>query len=188
MSEGNGVVAHVEEPVEQVSEVRKLSKIDIKRIQAREERRRRLINNGVPADKVDAVMTAEDYKNLPVEQKLERFEKLMSQAMQGLQRDILALRHNDGVIADAMDINLKAMARGLTKAGVSLEQQNDIIREVEQELREEHAKQTAAQAEAHKLATEKAEMDRMKSVEKERTTTDDSESAPVPDGATVFEG
>lgn len=192
MGEGNGAsgaVAHLEEDVQQIASAKRMTKVDIKRMQAREERRRRLLNNGVPEDKVDAVMAAEDYQNLPVDKKLDRFERIVSQALQGLQRDIMALRHNDGVIADAMDINLKAMARALEKAGITKEAQNDIIREVEKELREEQKRQAEAEVEARRMASEKAEKERMEAEANAKPAiASEGEPEPVPEGATVFEG
>jgi hypothetical protein len=193
MSEGNGAngaVTRVEEDVQQMASAKKMSKIDIKRMQAREERRRRLINRGVPEDKVDAVMAAEDYQNLPIDKKLDRFEYIVSQALQGLQRDILALRHNDGVIAEAMDINLKAMSRALEKAGVSKEAQGDIIREVEKELREEQEKRARAEQEALRLAAEQSERERIEAElsSKPSLSSDEAPAVEIPEGATVFEG
>lgn len=192
MSEGNGVngVAVAEEPVRQIAEAKKLTKLDIKRMQAHEERRRRLINSGVSPEKVDSVIAAEDYSNLSVEKKMERLEKVVSRALQGFQQDIMALRHNDGVIADAMDINLKALARGLQKAGVTLEQQNEIIKAVEVELREEQRQEAEARALASKAAAEAREKATMEQEAATKPTVggDEAEPQDTPDGATVFEG
>jgi len=188
VSEGNGVavangVTQAEVPEQEVATPRKISKLELKRAQIYQERRQRLINRGVPEEKVDATIAAEDYKELPIEEKFDRFEKLMMGALQGMQRDIMALRHNDGVVAEAMDINLQAMARCLEKAGVSREAQSDIIKAVDAEMREAHEKQVAAQAAAMREQREKQEK---QTVEKEVDKPRSEDEAPTPDGATVF--
>lgn len=138
-----------------VSQARPVTKMDIKRAQAYQERRRRLINNGTPPDKVDATIEAEDYQALPVEKKLLRFQTLVGSALRGLQQDVLNLQHNDRVIADAMDVNLRAMGRALTRLGFTEEMQKDIVTEVENEIRrDQEAKQKAASATEEKAGVE----------------------------------
>lgn len=183
MSEGNGSVAHAEVETREVSAARRPTKLELKRAQIYQERRARAINNGVPEDKVDATLAAEDYKNSPLEEKFERFQNLAVHALQGLQQDILNLQHNDTVIADAMDINLKAMARALVHAGVDIGVQQNIMQEVEKEIHKEQQLQKAAREAAHKAASEKVEKQTIeKDIDKE------AEPLPVPDGATVFGG
>lgn len=146
-----------------------MTKIDAKRAQIYQERRRRLLNRGVPEAQVDATLAAEDYRNLPLAERFARFEKMALGALEGLQRDIMSLRHNDSVIAESMDINLRAMSMCLEKAGVSKEAQSDIIKQVDGQLREERAQQAAALEQ--------------KTIE---TEVDTEGQAEVPEGATVF--
>lgn len=181
MAEGNGAVA-----------MQKMTKIDAKRMKDREERRRRLVNNGVPLDRVDETLAWEDHNNLPTDKRLEKLEKLVVKLFQGLQRDIMSLQHNDGVITDALDINLRAMAKCLEKAGVDRDQQGVIITEVETELREEQRKALEARQAAERAAEEASVLERMKAEVSKKPTLvgSEEEQAPVviPDGATVFEG
>ncbi len=191
MTEGNGSSEVVQESADNVrtmSEARRITKADMKRMQAYEERKRRLINKGVAPDKVDGVIAAEDYNALPVEKKFERLEKLTSQLFQGLQKDIMALRHNDGVIADAMDINLRAVARSLEKAGVTKEMQGQIIREVETELRAEQQKRMEEQQAARKAKSEKELMELEAGKKTTLLETEPAIPAEEPAEATVFGG
>lgn len=177
-----------EDNVRTLSEVRKMSKIDMKRLQAYEERKRRLINKGVAPDKVDGVIAAEDYANLPVEKKFERLESMVSQVLQGLQRDIMSLRHNDGVIADAMDINLRAVARSLEKAGVTKEQQGEIVKLVEAEIREEQKAQQAIRQKAQEAQTEKSRMEAEANAKPSIMDPEPALPTEAPAEATVFGG
>lgn len=188
MSEGNGhagVQAVELESQEVATGARKPTKVELKRAQIYQERRARAINNGVPEDKVDATLAAEDYKNSSLEDKFTRFQNLAVHALQGLQQDILNLRHNDTVIADAMDVNLKAMARALEHAGVDIATQQGIMQDVEKELQKEQQMQKAAREAANKAAREKNEK---KTVESEIDKPSDEAPVPLPDGATVFGG
>lgn len=178
--------------VQNIGSAKKVDKIAQKRARDLEERRRRLVNQGVPEDKLESVMAIEDYNNLSLDRKFARFEKITASALQGLQQDIMALRHNDGVIADAIDVNMRAMARALDKAGVSLEAQGVIIKEVEQELRDEAAKKQQAAVDAQKAAVEADEHARMSAVLKSPSITDATAGAvsdstvTEPAEATVF--
>lgn len=187
------------EPVGATTQVvtpRKPSKIELKRQQQYMERRKRLINKGVPEDQVDRAIVEEDYRNLPVEQKFERFASAMNGAVQSLAKDIMGLRHNDGVLADAMDLNFKAVARALVKAGVPLELQGEIIKQAEIELRAERQKQfeeqqaaARAQAEARAQSSEqKVAAELAKAEGKELTPEAPPPAEPPPEGATTFGG
>lgn len=163
------VVEETELKMQDVVPSSNVSKIDHKRAQIYEERRRRLLNRGVPEAQVDAVMAAEDYRNLPLAERFMRFEKMVLGALEGLQRDIISLRHNDSVIAESMDVNLRAMSLCLEKAGVSKEAQSDIIKQVDTQLRQERAQRASA-----------AEQ---KTIESQIDAEGQTE---VPEGATVF--
>lgn len=191
MSEGNGTsgngVTHVQEPIENVASARKMSKVDMKRMQAYQERRRRLINKGVDPKKVDAVIAAEDYKNMPLEDKFERLQAIVLGALRESQKDILALRHNDEVISDAFDINLKSLAKCLERAGVTKELQGTIIQEVEKEVREEQKLMIETKAKANADA-EKARMQAALADDAKLTQSEEPEGETHPEEATVFGG
>lgn len=164
--------------------------IDAKRQAIREERKKRLMNKGVSEQRAEEMISNQDYDNLSDDKKIQRLENLFVQTFQGLQRDILALRHNDGLIADAMDINLKAMSKCLEKAGITKEQQGEIIKEVEAELREEQKRKMEAQAMAEKMASDQSEKIRMEELSKEESKLSGSEPAgsDIPSEASVFGG
>jgi len=164
--------------------------IDAKRQAIREEKKRRLMNKGISEERAEEMVSMQEHDNVSDEKKITRLENLFIQTFQGLQRDILALRHNDGVIADAMDINLKAMSKSLEKAGVSKEQQGEIIKEVEMELREEQRKKLEAQEMARKMSEDQLEKERMDALAKEDKglQTSEPEGSEIPTEASVFGG
>lgn len=168
---------------EEDTQVRRLSKIDEKRIRQYQERRRRLINKGVPAEKVDQAIAEEDYRSMPVEKKFERLEALVANSVKRMSSDMLALRHNDGVLADSMDSNFKAMARCLEKAGVSLADQSAIISAVNAEIAAEREQKMAAKMQAE---AEKAAADALKDAETQKAS--EEEEVAIPEEATTFGG
>lgn len=173
------------------------SKLDLKRRQQYMERRQRLINKGVDPKKVDMVIAEEDYRALPMDKKLERFMVTVSQSFREFANDMQALQHNNNLLADAMDVNFRAMARCLIKAGVLPEQQSVIIKEVEAEIMatrqaqiDAHKKASEAKAVAEAAVTESsvAEAELNKAEGKPTIVPDDAAPLPIPDGATTFGG
>lgn len=162
---------------------KKLSKMQMKKIQQYQERRRRLINKGVPEAQVEAVIAREDYEALPVAEKLKRLEGFVASALGQLGQEMSNLRHNDQVLSEAMDVNFTAIARILEKLGVSHDDQRKILDAVNEEI------EAAAQRrmEAAKKAQEEA---------KKKAATDDlaaqaepsGEPPPPPAEATTFGG
>lgn len=184
----------VKEPDDVASNIRSISSkkpstVDLKREAHHQERKRRFINRGMTPAQADMAMAEEDYRNLPIERKFERFQAGVSQAFQKMAHDILGLRHNDGVIADAIDVNVKAMAKCLEKVGVNLEQQSEIIKAVSQEIAEERKQRIEeAKRRIQVEAESKAASEALAGAEKSSNVTD-SDDAPqpvVPDGATTF--
>lgn len=176
---------------------RKLSKIDLKRMEQYQARRKRLLGQGVAEDKVDQVIAEEDYKALPIEQKFERFAMSTNQSFHLFGQDVNALQHNIQVTADAVDVNSKAIAMIFEKLGISLEQQKEIVKEATelvnkereerrlalQKKREEEAKMRQAMEEGPvaEAALRKAEG-------KPDLVDQPGEPAPIPEGATEFGG
>lgn len=173
--------------VTELSKPKKPNKIELKRQQIYEERRRRLINSGIPEDKVDQTIAAQDYAELPVEKKIQRLEQMLTGSVQALVNDIQALQHNDKVIADALDINMKAMSRCLDKAGISLEDQSRIIAEVAEELRLEDEKAAISREQAQADVLEKqVATDALMEAENGLSGAKEESAPSTPDGATVF--
>lgn len=177
---------------------RELTKVELKRMKIYQERRLRKINEGVDPKKVDAVLSEEDYRNMSLEEKFEQHRKITIASIRRIAQDLLDLQHNDRVIGDAIDINFRAFARMLTKAGVSLEDQGIIFKEIRAEVEAELAakaleRQQAAQAAVQQKMqeTEKTAVDALNQAEGKPSLTPDApptETAPVPEGATTFGG
>ncbi len=176
---------------------RRQTKAELKRQQIYIERRNRLINKGVDPSKVDLMLAEEDYRNLPIEDKFERFAMNVNQSFRMFGQDMQALQHNNTVLADAMDVNFRAMALCLERAGLPKEVQGELIKEAEKQINAERlAKLEAKQKEEElrrKQAVEAAEQGRAESELRKAEGKPDlvdepGEPAPVPDGATQFGG
>jgi hypothetical protein len=162
---------------------KKLSKLQIKKMQQYQERRRRLLNKGVPEAQVDAVIAREDYEALPVGDKLKRLEGFIASALGQLGQEITALRENDQVLSEAMDVNFTAVARALVKLGVPLEEQRAIIDAVNAEIEEAMEKRKAAAKKAQDEANQKAAAQNLAAQAEEA-----GEPPPPPEEATQFGG
>lgn len=167
----------------------KIDKLTLKRMQQREARRKRLIGQGVPEDKVEMTMAQEDFNALPADKKM---ALMLNNAMNHVAQDIQALQHNFFALADAMDVNFKSMARCLTLAGVDLQKQHEIIQTVEGEIRAERQAKIEAQKKAAEQAAEEASQKAADATLKaaEGRTPEPVPEAPVtlPEGATEFGG
>lgn len=174
---------------------KKLSAIELKRQKIWKERYQRLANKGIDPKKIPIMLAEEDYKNKPLADKFEESKKLNTAITRRLAQDINGLQHNDVVLADSMDVNFRAFAKMLLKLGLSLEDQKTIIQETEKEIAEERQKRIeearlAAAARAQKAQEKKAveELNKPEGVAPLDPAATPAESAPSPEGATVFGG
>ncbi len=172
------------EALEQPEMSAKVSKIDVAKQRQLEERRRRLLNQGVPPEKVDEVIAKQDWDRLPVDKKILRLERVIVGNVQGLGADLQQLRHNQNILADIMDVNFRAFEKMLVKLGLPVEEQRKLLQEAEAEIKvEREAQQRAyeAQMRAQQEAQEQAQV---------QAAVDQPAVEPVqpPDGATVFGG
>lgn len=176
---------------------KKPNALEMKRMMALLERRKRLINKGVDPKKVDLVIAQEDYNALPVEKKFEKHKDLMNGAVKRLAQDMTGLQHNDGVLADAMDVNFRSFAEMLVDLGMPLEKQGEIIKRVQAKIEDERKARMDAQRKVFedraKQAQENKEKKSAEALAKaegkpELTSTEPTqeEAAPLPDGATTF--
>lgn len=154
------------------SKKQKFSKIDMKRAQQQMDRRKRLINDGVAEDKVDAVMAKEDYEAQPVEKKVKRLESVVNNIFTGMSHDMMNLRRNDGAIAEAFDINYRAIVKMFARLGITPEQHKEVMDEVQADL--------AAERQQREKASVEAELTNNKPTE--------AAGSDAPDGATQFGG
>lgn len=159
-------------PVEvDVGAVRKALPTEQQRKEAlrHQEHRRRLINQGVPEDQVDAYIAQEKYDRLPPEKKIRLLERRIVDIGQGLAHDIQILRQNDQTITELMDINLRAISKLFERLGVSREDQAAVIQAVQAEIKAENEKAAAEEL--------KAEVD---------AAPEESAPAETPEAATEF--
>lgn len=177
--DGNPGAAELVDPPPQ----KKLSKIQLKKMQQYQERRRRMINKGVPEAQVDAVIAREDYEKLPVADKLKRMEGFIASALGQLGQEMTNLRHNDQVLSEAMDVNFTAIARALVKLGISNEEQKAIIDAVNEELEQAAQRRQEAAKKAHEEAQKKAAADDLAAQAEPA-----GEPPPPPEEATQFGG
>jgi hypothetical protein len=173
----------------------RLDKITQKRQQIYMDRRNRLLASGVPADKVDMSLAAEDYHNLSDSQKIKRLEGILSSTFQNFAKELNNLRHNDTVLADAMDVNFKAFSKMLVKVGVPLEEQQTFIQDAQKEMNEERAMEIAAKHAATKAKADASEKSRAEEALKEAESriaadvaAEELSAVPTPEGATEFGG
>lgn len=171
----------------------KANKIQEKRYRQHMERRQRLINSGTPEDKVDQQMAQEDYNAMPPEKKIARLEQIIQGTFQQFAQELANLRHNDGVLADAMDLNFKAFSRMLAKLGLPVEEHKAFMQQAQQEMVEERMAEAAARRRAEeqqKLDAEKklAEQALQTAEEPKLIVPEVTEAPKPPDGATEFGG
>ena len=158
-----------------MSEEIKPTKLDGKRLDQQEERRRRLVNRGIPVEKIDEVIQREDYERLPMERKVERLEKLLAGYQKSIAQDLMALQANQMALFHTMDVNFTAFEMILAKLGVTPEQQKEAV------------------LEAQKIIDQKQEAARKASEEKANAQAVEGVGVPgepptLPEGASVFGG
>ena len=172
------------EPVE-APQAEKVSKIDIAKQRQLEERRRRLLNQGVPPEKVNEALAKQDWDRLPVEKKVLRLEHIVVANVQGFGNDMLQVRRNQDILADIMDVNFRSFEKMLVTMGLPLEKQRELLGIAEKEIIAERAaarEAQAAQMRAQQAAQEQAQV---------QAAVDQPPAEPSteqPEGATVFGG
>lgn len=159
---------------------RRLTKLDQKRMQIYQQRRDRLISAGVPPEQVDEKIEDEDYARLPTETKLRRMDTAFGSAIRQLSKEMQDLKHNDVILADALDVNFRSIAKMMDKLGISREEQQKFLAEAKEDM--------ARELEARQRAADQAQREGHAPAELEESVTQAGEPLPPPDGATVFEG
>ena len=188
--------------------------IDLKRIRAFQERIHRWMNNhqedlkklkeanpnatdkqieGAFQQRAMQALQQEDYDRLPPSEKIKRLEGMLAGSVKQIARDIMELRHNQDAIADAYEINYRALAQMFVKLGLPLEEQKKFMKQASDEIRAEHEAEIAKQEETRKkrmeanaAAAEKAKMEsEAREVAKPSTET---HGAELPMDATIFGG
>ena len=182
MNNESTTVVGNEGTVEVPPEPRRPNKIDEKRQKIYRERMQRHIAKGLSAEQAHRKVMEEDYARLPIDQKMRLLEQSVMGAVQRLAQELESLQHNDRVIADALDVNFKAITKALLKQGVPGDDLAAFLKEAEEEIRTDREARRAAYEAAQQAAIQAQQQ---KQVEQ---TIDKPGEAPVPDGATTFEG
>lgn len=110
----------------------------------KEARRQKLLSEGVPEEKVEQVLAAEEFYRLPIDQRVNallaavnRAQRVYTETIQGLAGEMVALRQNQEAIADAFDINLRAVESHLATLGITKEVQASVLEKVTQVFMQE---------------------------------------------------
>lgn len=157
-----GGAAAMPEAPEEVTEMKqpKLSKIEEKRQQIFRDRVRRKMGDGKTEEQAIQAIMQEDYEAMPLDKKFARLESAVANAINGLMHNVNTIRQNEHVVADAFDINYRALAKMMAKLGLSQEEQNAIIDETKKEVevgrQAELAERQKAQEAAAKAASEQS--------------------------------
>ena len=172
-------------PMGPVPEKPKLSKMEQKRQQIYIDRRNRKLKEGVPEQIVDQVLAREDYERLPPDAKIQRLEGMIKGVLGQISNDVQALRQNDATIAQAMDVNFRALGKALNKLGITAEDQRALMAEAYDELKAEYAAKEAAKAASKEHAVAEQVL-----VQEDHQGEAPTSEAPVetPEGATSFGG
>ena len=131
---------------------------DEKRIDAR---RKELLASGIKEEQVEGVLAQEEFRRLPIDQKvnflmdsIHNAQRIYNETIRELAGEMVALRQNQEAIADAFDVNLKALEKVLGTLGVSEETLKSILEKVTQEFLTEKAAQQAAKKDPEKAVVE----------------------------------
>jgi len=209
--DGNvATVGVAQDSVASISQAKKPSKMEMKRQQIFFDRMKRkmgeMVDDGKGGKRAKSQQEAlmemqrEDYEALPLPKKLERLEGMVTGFMQRVGQDMMNLRRNDGAIADAFDMNYRAIGAMFTHLGINPEQQKEFMSAAREQFEndrkakmEADAKAAQDRAQAQQAAMEKARMDaaaaQTPAEEKaEQAAAPSPVEAKVDEGATVFEG
>lgn len=118
-----------------------------------------LKKRGLDDRQVAQFMARREHEAQPIQQRLMRLEAMVVQSFQQLAQEMTALRQNDEILADAMDVNFRSIARALELAGVTLDKQGEIIQQVQVEVQEERRKAMEEEAIKKAAVKRKAEED-----------------------------
>lgn len=144
---------------DEVQEVKppKVSKLDQKRQQIFADRVRRKIGQGMTEQNAVQAVLREDFDRMPLDKKFARLEALVVNSIRSISQDIMGLKQNDSAIADAFDINYKAIERAFAKLGLSEEVQKELINQARDEVMADRQKAIQDQLAAQRKAQEDAE-------------------------------
>ncbi len=146
---------------------------------------------GLSDEQMAARLAREQYLKLPIDQKIRKLEQFISASVAKLGEEMVNLRHNDQVIADAMDVNFRAMSKLMTKLGVSPEEQGKVLEEAQQEVADNLAARANLRREAMLKAVPPVAQEEITAEEAKALLDkprDPGEEPILPEGAAVFGG
>lgn len=150
-----------------------------KQARQHEEKRRRLINQGVPEDQVEARIAKEKYDNMSADKKIKLLEGMIINSFTQVAHDLSAIRHNEDLVIDSLDINSRVTSKLFQQLGIAPEIIQKMTEEAFEEVQEEKRKMQEQIAKAQERAEDE---DLMKKVD----LSGEDIPVPIPDGATVF--
>lgn len=179
-----------EEPVElKKDEPKKMSKIDEKRQRILMERVQRKMGSGMSREQAIMSIQKEDFDALPLDKKFARLESVVANSLRGLSQEVMNLSQGHMAIADAFDINYRAIQKILTKLGVAPDEQKVFIDEAQREVIEERKKiieERHARIQSERDAAEKARMEAEAKPAEKQVAEPAPEGSEIPKEATVF--
>jgi hypothetical protein len=167
------------------------AKLEAKRQQILQDRMRRHMGRGLSQEQAWQAIQKEDFDALPMDKKFARLENMVSNTFRQLAQEIVNLGQGHAAVADAFDINYRAVHKIFVKLGVSPEEQQLLIAEAQGEVAEIRRRQQEGRAVAEKAFNDAQEKQR---VEAELASAESPNQAPSsvgaepPPEATVFGG
>ena len=179
-----------EEPVEvRRDEPKKMSKIDEKRQRILMERLQRKMGGGMSREQAIMAIQKEDFDSLPLDKKFARLESVVANSLRGLSQEVMNLSQGHMAIADAFDINYRAIQKLFAKLGIPAEEQKVFIDEAQKEVIEERKKileARHAQLQSERDAAEKARIEAEAKPAEKQVAEPAPEGSEIPKEATVF--
>ena len=166
---------------EEEMKVRKPTKAELKRAQVFQERVNRKVNKGMSQEQAFQEVQKEDHESQPLPQRMGKIESVLAGAFKEISQEMQSLRHNDGIISEAFDVNYRAIGKMFELLGIDKNKQKDIVEAAVKEMNEAREAAKKAQAEAKEKARFVEEIKSAKIL-----TPDEVVQAPA--GATVFGG
>lgn len=160
-----------------------------KRAQELAQLKKRLRDEGVPEDRIDARIAQMSFERMPIDQKVVYLERVVAHSVRGLAQDINVLHHNDkalgvsfrvvenilDIIFDMMELSAEDKQKVINRAVENAER--DARREDEEKTKEQEESLDSNEAES----AEKAFSDK-------EDPLPDGEPQTYPAGAAVFGG
>jgi hypothetical protein len=192
-------------PLSERFKAKKVKKLESRKKEVLEDLKKTGLSPDVLEQHANAILAREQYDKLSLSEKVTRLEQMVVQGFQGIGGEMRDLQHNDFELADAMDVNFRALSKVMAKLNVPPEEMVRYCEEARAEMAAERAefqkKQQAARetkaAEATSAtpnvpAADAGALKAVGEVAEKREVTKEidkaGEAPPEPEAATVFGG